>query len=92
MGIKRNHAKFENINSSISIIPYDEECADYLFVNGEKTFQKQEIFHLDRIVFGTGSAFLLKIPGTQPRAYSKVQNELDVDWEFAQEELTQKID
>lgn len=40
MGIKRNHAKFENINGSISIIPYDEECADYLFVNGEKTFQK----------------------------------------------------
>ena len=41
MGIKRNHAKFENINGTISIIPYDEECADYLFVNGEKTFQKQ---------------------------------------------------
>ena len=42
MGIKRNHAKFENINGSISIIPYDEECADYLFVNGEKKFQKSK--------------------------------------------------
>jgi hypothetical protein len=64
MGIKKNHAYMQNKDNKVFIFPMEQECGDYLFVNGEKCFEAKEIFHLDRIIFGTESAFLLVVPGT----------------------------
>ena len=58
-------------------------------MNGEKCFKKQEVFHLDRIIFGTGSAFVLKVPDGKPRSDNLPA---EIDWEFAQEEITSKVD
>ena len=43
--------------------------------------------HLDRIIFGTSTSFLLRIPGGQSRDENINLN--SVDWLFAQEEKNQ---
>lgn len=43
--------------------------------------QKEELFHLDRIIFGTGCVFLLMFKLSAPRA-EKPSLE-DIDYQFA---------
>jgi hypothetical protein len=46
--------------------------------------------HLDRIIFGGTSCFLLKIPNF---CYDKTSiNEQDIDWEYVQKEFLKKTD
>jgi len=42
---------------------------NYTFVNGQtiNSKSKEEIFHLDRIVFGTGCLFILIFKDSKPR-------------------------
>jgi hypothetical protein len=39
-----------------------------MFVNGDKISEKIELKDLDRIIFGTNSAFLIYIPGEETRS------------------------
>ena len=55
-------------------------------MNGDKTFMRKELFHNDRIIFGTNSIFLIKIP-YMAITYSEG---VEIDWEFAQKEVMSK--
>lgn len=45
MGIKKNHASITNEEGKIFIEPADPECGNYMFINGEKVYEKQELFN-----------------------------------------------
>lgn len=46
--------------------------------------------HNDRLIFGTNSIYLVKIPDQAENVDSELPNELD--WEFAQKELLSNIE
>lgn len=81
MGIKKNHASITNEEGKIFIEPADPECGNYMFINGEKVYEKQELFNQDRIILGTNSTFLLIIPNAKSREGIEIPAE--IDWEFA---------
>lgn len=46
--------------------------------------------HLDRIIFGGTSCFLVKIPNSQQK--EQKLNEHEIDWEYFQKEFMKKSD
>ena len=46
--------------------------------------------HLDRIIFGGTSCFLVKIPNSQQKELKLNENE--IDWEYVQKEFMKKSD
>ena len=50
-------------------------------MNGEKVNVKMELFHNDRVVFGTNSTMLVVIPNGKQREGDVLPKE--IDWEFA---------
>ena len=54
--------------------------------------EKKTLDHNDRVVFGTGSAFLFKHPGKETKSRNAKFAETDLDWEFAQSEIVDKIE
>jgi len=86
-GIKSNHAIISNDNGEIFVEACDEECAEYIYINGERLVQKNSIQHNDRIIFGTNSIFLFKNPGKETQSADTNLQNSDIDWEFAQKEL-----
>ena len=71
LGIQPNHAliSFDSDENRCFLDVFDENSASYCFVNGGvmSVGVKEELFHLDRIVFGTGCAFLVMFKGSTPR-------------------------
>lgn len=59
-------------------MPSQDDVCDYLFLNGKKVSQEVEIKMNDRIVIGTNSAFVVKLPGELPRSGTPDE----IDWEF----------
>lgn len=63
LGIQPNHAfiSYDPDAKKCFIELLDENASNYTFVNGHmiKSNAKEELFHLDRIVFGTGCLFIL---------------------------------
>lgn len=45
----------------------DPSIKDYLFINGKKVTAETELFHNDRVVIGTNSAFIAKLPNKKTR-------------------------
>jgi len=86
-GIKPNHAIISNINGEIFVEACDEECAEHIFINGERWVQKRKLRHNDRIIFGTNSIFLFKNPGRESESADTGLQDNEIDWEFAQKEL-----
>ena len=39
---------------------FQKENGEYIFVNGDKCFEKTPLKHNDRIIFGTNTIFVLK--------------------------------
>ena len=66
-----------------------KECGEYIYLNGTKVYSQQELHHNDRLIFGTNTAFLVKIPGE-----NMIEQEvpMELDWEFAQKELMSKLE
>jgi len=93
IGIKAQHAEILNEDGKISISPCDRECGEQLYVNGQKIYEKKELNHNDRIIIGTNSTFLLKLPGHEDESPNadKLRDE-QLDWEFAQSELIALMD
>lgn len=52
-----------------------EETGCYL--NGDMINKEEQIFHLDRISFGTNNMFLVVVPDTKPR---EDVDENKIDW------------
>jgi hypothetical protein len=72
LGIQPNHA-FITFDSDINrcfLEVLDENSANYTYLNGTQINlgTKEELFHLDRIIFGTGCVFLLMFRGCTPRS------------------------
>jgi hypothetical protein len=71
----------------------DDNAANYTFVNGQpiNSKSKEELSHLDRIIFGTGCLFILIFKGSDPRNEGlKLE---DIDYEYAMNEMqTSNID
>jgi hypothetical protein len=84
LGIEANHAKIYRREDRIYISTYSETAGDFTFLNGENVYESMEVFHNDRIVFGTGCVFVLKTPEGVPR---KQISEMDLTYEFAVSEL-----
>lgn len=77
LGIKPNHAMFVNENNQITIEPGDQECCEFIFLNGETLTTKTVLKDNDRLIFGTASSFLVVFPGEN----HNVKDEHD--WEYA---------
>ncbi|KAL4504232.1 hypothetical protein ABPG72_021070 [Tetrahymena utriculariae] len=88
MGIKEKHAIFIQTFDKLYLVPYEESCSEYIHLNGERVNKQIELYHMDRIVFGTNSTFLVIIPNGKQRDGDVLPKE--IDWEFAQEEISKK--
>lgn len=76
------HCEFNvDEEGNVTIEPLDEKSSRFLFVNGKKVEEKRVLNHFDRIIIGTSTMFLFKIPGE-----SSVYKESEVDYEFFLEE------
>lgn len=64
-------------------MPEDNESNIYL--NGDQLTSGTLLCHLDRISFGTNNMFLILLPGTKSR--EEGVEEMQIDWDFAQNEL-----
>ena len=45
MGIKANHAVIKNASGEITMAPNDEECSEFMFVNGENVNGPLKLFN-----------------------------------------------
>ena len=61
IGIQPDHCKVINENGKLYIIP-KSDLNDFIYLNGELILSKTEIFHNDRLILGTNTHFLVKIP------------------------------
>lgn len=60
-----------------------------MYLNGDKVEEKERLFHLDRIIFGTGTVFLFK--DYENADFKRTElDEKDIDLEFCQGEVSQK--
>ena len=93
MGIRQLHAAIRRTENSekdeelagYSILPegsFGEESNCYL--NGDQISKEEQLYHLDRLSFGTNNMFLVLLPGYPVR---EEVEEKKIDWEFAQNEL-----
>ena len=60
LGVEDRHARLYEINKKYYIEPLCDQAIEYTLVNGKPVDKKMEIFHNDRIIFGTNSVFLFK--------------------------------
>ena len=92
LGIKPNHCSIQNRNGKLILVPGDDPASrEYLFVNGQRIAGGEyELKQNDRVVVGTNSTFLVKIPGAKAREGGPSDDELT--WESAQEELQGNIE
>jgi hypothetical protein len=76
------HCEFnKNQHGVITLRPIDERASRFLFVNGKRVESEIELHHLDRIIIGTSTLFLFKVPGE-----SSTLKESDLDYEFILDE------
>jgi kinesin family protein 13 len=95
MGILPEHAILEieteegEEGGAVYLSPASEDVKTGLYLNGERVEQKERLYHLDRIIFGTSTIFLFK---DYPNAEFKRTEleERDIDLEFCQTEMSQK--
>lgn len=91
MGIQPEHAIFEYEESDglglAYISPANENVTMGLYLNGVPVEEKERLYHLDRIVFGTSSAFLYK--DYQNAEFKRTElEEKDIDLEYCQLEIS----
>jgi hypothetical protein len=71
LGIQPNHALifFDSLANKCYLEIIDENAANYTYINGIPVIPKtkEELFHLDRVIFGTGCVFLLMFKGQPAR-------------------------
>ncbi len=87
IGIKINHASFEEFGTEILLMPNDEDAREFIFINGQQMQDDdgEILSHKDRITFGTNTIFLFM-------KYSDGQDILSLDWESSQIELHKEVE
>lgn len=87
IGIQPNHARIYKKEEWVFLEPSSEESSEYIRLNGEKVYEPKKLFHLDRLVFGTGTTFLFKDP--QKDEFKRISiEEKDIDLEYCQNEVS----
>jgi kinesin family member 13 len=82
--VSLKHCIFDkDADGNITLTALDERSSNFLFVNGKKVLETVVLGHLDRIIIGTSTIFLFKIPGE-----ASIIKESDIDFEFANDEKT----
>ncbi|OMJ83613.1 hypothetical protein SteCoe_15401 [Stentor coeruleus] len=85
--VSTRHCVFDkNEEDKITLKACDEKSSKNLFVNGKRFEGTIILNHMDRILIGTSTMFLFKIPGETSEL-----KESDIDYEFVQDEK-QKYD
>lgn len=68
LGIEPNHAKIYKKDGKIYINSVSEVAGDFTYLNGDNVYEPMELYHNDRIIFGTSCVFIVKIPNNlEPR-------------------------
>lgn len=68
LGIEPNHAKIYKKDGKLYISTFSEVAGDFTYLNGDNIYDPIDLYHNDRIIFGTSCVFLVKIPlNTEPR-------------------------
>ena len=74
---------------AVYLSPGSSEVKTGLFLNGERVQERERLFHLDRIIFGTATIFLFKDYANAE--FKRIDlDEKDIDLEFCQTEMSQK--
>lgn len=84
MGIRNVHAIILQEGDQFTLNPVFEGGDSNCFLNGDLVLEKQKLYHLDRISFGTNNIFLIMIPFTAAR---EEVEEKEISWDSAQNEL-----
>lgn len=84
MGIRNLQAVIKNVNEIFYLQPIFEGEESGCYLNGDMIVKEEQVFHLDRISFGTNNMFLLLLPETESRDPVEQKK---IDWDFAQNEL-----
>jgi hypothetical protein len=81
LGIQANHAfiSYDGEARRCFIELLDENATNYTFINGQtiNAKGKEEVFHLDRIIFGTGCLFILIFKDSPPRSEKMRLEDID---------------
>ena len=86
IGVKQNHAIFEQKGEDIILKPNDKDAEQYIFINGKNIDKNGQIVHnKDRIVFGTNTIFLFMKSSNGEDIYS-------IDWETCQIEIQSEFE
>lgn len=87
IGIKINHATFEEFGNEVLLMPVDEDAKDFIFINGQQMMEDdgEILSHKDRITFGTNTIFLFM-------KYSDGTDIYQHDWESSQIELQREVE
>ena len=78
IGINKNHAMIKNVGGEMFIVQ-EASSSEGTFLNGIQLTQLEPLHHLDRIIFGMHSTFLLFIPA-QAKEDDQIQ---DINYEKA---------
>lgn len=102
VGILEEHGRINFSQGKLTIVSYDIDAASTIFINGESLdsadssgglngFYSRQLNDLDRIIIGTSSTFLIRLPGESGVVREdKRINGKEVDWEFCQMEKFKK--
>jgi kinesin family protein 13 len=91
IGLQQQHALIQNRDGKFFLIPGCKEAQNFLFLNGDKVKEEQQLFNWDRITFGISTIFIFKNPyeNTPPRG--SISDEAEIDWERCQLENQKNI-
>jgi hypothetical protein len=82
------HCQFDkDDDENIVLEPFDERSSKFLCVNGKQVTSRIVLNHLDRVIIGTSTLFLFKIPGG-----TSSLKEQDIDYEFFMEEQSKQVE
>ena len=82
-GIQTNHAFFESKGGDIIVKSNSKDANDQIRVNGKPVGKGMKLNHNDRIVFGSSSVFIFRMPG-EP-------DDDSIDYEMAQDEVNSEL-
>ena len=77
MGIRSIHAIIKKMEEKFYLEPIFEHEESSCYLNGDHLTKKEQVYHLDRVSFGTNNMFLVIVPDSEPRDDI---DERQIDW------------
>lgn len=91
--ISQQHASLVFEGGSLQILVQDEDAAQNTTINGiqmleyeENSVYIRELVDLDRIIFGTSSTYLVRIPGESGKCGKMFLEDREISWDLCQME------